>query len=130
MSQLRTKRTSIAHVSVCIGCCCGQVEKGHPEVPVAWLKAQWKARRLLKRVQLSISGCLGPCDLTNVASIGHADGAVWLGRLETLGHYEALVDWAQDVTARQRLLPLPPALNARAFERFEQTPGVTTLEER
>jgi len=130
MSTLRTKRTSIAHVSVCIGCCCGQVEKGHPDVPVAWLKAQWKTRRLLKHVQLSISGCLGPCDLTNVASIGHAGGAVWLGHLETLGHYEALVDWAQDVAARQRLLPLPPALKARAFERFEQTPGVTTLEER
>jgi hypothetical protein len=130
MSTLRTKRTSIAHVSVCIGCCCGQVEKGHPDVPVAWLKAQWKTRRLLKHVQLSISGCLGPCDLTNVASIGHAGGAVWLGHLENIGHYEALVDWAADVAARGRLLPLPAALKARAFERFEQTPGVTTLEER
>jgi hypothetical protein len=66
---LQTKRQVIGHVVMCSGCCCGKTERGKPEVPVEWLKAQWKARGLLKNIQLSISGCLGPCDL-QLSSIG------------------------------------------------------------
>lgn len=35
-------------------------------MPDEWLKTEWRARRLLKNVHLSISGCLGPCDMANV----------------------------------------------------------------
>ena len=34
---------------------------------------------LLKRVQLSISGCLGPCDIPNVVTISDDSGTQWLG---------------------------------------------------
>src|SRR5579864_7016291 len=57
---LTTKRLVLGHVSVCQGCCCGNTANGKPAVPVEWLKKEWRARGLLKRIQLSISGCLGP----------------------------------------------------------------------
>ena len=65
---LATKRLVIGHLTVCQGCCCGNTENGRPPVPVDWLKKEWRARGLLKRVQLTISGCLGPCDLPNVVT--------------------------------------------------------------
>ena len=43
--ERRTKRKSLMQVLVCIGCCCGRVDRGKPEVPVDWLKAEWKAAR-------------------------------------------------------------------------------------
>jgi hypothetical protein len=58
---LATKRLVIGHLTICQGCCCGNTENGRPPVPVDWLKKEWRARGLLKRVQLTISGCLGPC---------------------------------------------------------------------
>lgn len=66
---LTTKRLVLGHVSVCQGCCCGNTANGKPAVPVEWLKEEWRARGLLKRIQLSISGCLGPCDIPNVVTI-------------------------------------------------------------
>ena len=65
----RTKRKSLMQVLVCVGCCCGRVDRGKPEVPVDWLKADWKAARLNPYIQLTISGCLGPCDLPNVVAV-------------------------------------------------------------
>jgi len=118
MKSLTTTRVTWAHISVCVGCCCGQTSKGHPEVPVAWLKEQWKARRLLKHVQLTISGCLGPCDLTNVVSVASSRGTTWLGGLHTHHHYELLLTWATHVAEQGRVLPLPHALEPFVFERF------------
>ena len=70
---------SLMQVLVCIGCCCGRVDRGKPEVPVDWLKAQWKAARLNPYIQLTISGCLGPCDLPNVVAVLTAAGQQWIG---------------------------------------------------
>jgi hypothetical protein len=56
--SLTTKRIVIGHLTVCQGCCCGNTENGRPPVPVEWLKREWRARGLLKRVQLNISGYL------------------------------------------------------------------------
>src|ERR1700731_4252905 len=76
---LATKRLVIGHLMVCQGCCCGNTENGRPPVPVEWLKKEWRSRGLLKRVQLTISGCLGPCDLPNVVTISNEkrDPVVW-----------------------------------------------------
>ncbi len=72
--SLVTKRLVIGHVTVCQGCCCGNIENGRPPVPVDWLKKEWRARGLLKRVQLTKSGCLGPCDLPNVVTVSATAG--------------------------------------------------------
>jgi cobaltochelatase CobN len=66
---LTTKRLVIGQVSVCFGCCCGRTDRGKPEVPVEWLKAEWRRRGLPKNIQLSICGCLGPCDVANVVKV-------------------------------------------------------------
>jgi hypothetical protein len=114
----QTKRQSLMQVLVCVGCCCGRVERGKPQVPVDWLKAQWKATRLNPYIQLTISGCLGPCDLPNVVAVLTATGQEWIGQLDRQEHYEALAQWGRACGAARRVEPLPPVLSERVFRRF------------
>jgi hypothetical protein len=58
--MLDTKRRVIGQIIVCQGCCCGATHKDRPEVPVAWLKDEWRRRGLLKRVQLRGAGVWAP----------------------------------------------------------------------
>ena len=44
-----------ARVIVCSGCCCGNLEKGHDEVPVEYLREIWAERGIHQDVQLTIS---------------------------------------------------------------------------
>jgi len=113
-----TKRQTLAQVVVCLGCCCGRTDRGRPEVPSDWLRAEWKGGKLLKHVQLTISGCLGPCDVPNVVAVHSALGSVWLGHLTERAHFEALLAWAAGCAEAGRVLPLPPLLAAHAFDRF------------
>ena len=116
--ERRTKRKSLMQVLICIGCCCGRVDRGKPEVPVDWLKAEWKAARLNPYIQLTISGCLGPCDLPNVIAVLTEIGQQWFGPLNQREHYEALVQWGRACGAARRVEPPPPALRQLFFERF------------
>jgi (2Fe-2S) ferredoxin len=50
----------------------------------------------MKRVQLTISGCLGPCDVPNVALIVVGQETFWLGNLKG-SDYQELIDWAVPV---------------------------------
>jgi hypothetical protein len=115
---LTTKRLVIGQVSVCLGCCCGQTERGKPEVPVEWLKAEWRLRGLLKNIQLSICGCLGPCDVPNVVKIDTPEETVWLGKIERFDQYREIVDWATQSKAAGRLLPLPKDLHQHRLDPF------------
>jgi hypothetical protein len=117
-TPLTTKVKPPAQVLLCKGCCCGKTERGLPAVPVDRIKAIWKAEKLNKAVQLTISGCLGPCDLPNVAVILTAQGTRWLGRLDGDDHYDALIEWARSCQARGGVEPLPQALDEHVFERF------------
>lgn len=114
----RTKRKSLMQVLVCIGCCCGRPDRGKPEVPVDWLKAEWKAARLNPYIQLTISGCLGPCDLPNVVAVLTANGQQWMGQLNQREHFEALLEWGRACSAAHCVEPLPPVLRQHVFERF------------
>ena len=115
---LATKRKILAHVTICRGCCCGAVEKGKAAVPVEWMKEEWKGRGLKKRIQLTVSGCLGPCDISNVVSISSTEGAVWLGRLGDFSDYAALLEWASSSNDSGRLLALPLQLSTLRFNPF------------
>jgi hypothetical protein len=115
---LNTKRMVIGHVVKCLGCCCGDVNKGKPEVPVEWLKQEWRRRGLLKNIQLTISGCLGPCDLPNVVSIASSGGYIWLGNIRHFHQYASLVDWASQSKTAETLLPLPPEFEELRFDPF------------
>jgi (2Fe-2S) ferredoxin len=115
---LKTKRLVMGHVSVCRGCCCGDTERGKPEVPVEWLKKEWRHRGLLKNIQLTISGCLGPCDLSNVVTVSNYSGSVWLGGIVHFDQYQALVEWASRSKAAGKFVPLPEELAGFRFDPF------------
>lgn len=119
-NTLTTKRLVIGQVIVCSGCCCGAVSRGKPEVPIDWIKQEWKRRGLLKKVQLTISNCLGPCDLPNVVRITDADHDTWLGRVERFEQYAALVDWATESVAAGSCLPLPEQFDHVQFDPFRR----------
>ena len=113
-----TSRRPLAQLVFCQGCCCGRVDRGRPAVPVDRLKAVWKAEKLNRAVQLTISGCLGPCDLANVALVITPGGNAWLGGLAGDAVYDALVDWARECHREGRVLPLPAVVEGKHFERF------------
>jgi len=123
MSQgLTTKRMVLGQLTVCAGCCCGDVERGLPAVPIEWLKDEWRRRGLLKRVQLTISGCVGPCDVPNVVVITSAHGMHWLGRITEFGQYQALLAWASRSRDHGALLPLPPDFKGHELNPFTARP--------
>jgi cobaltochelatase CobN len=115
---MTTRVKSPAQVLLCKGCCCGRTDRGLPDVPVERIKAIWKAEKLNRSVQLTISGCLGPCDLPNVAVIVTAGGSTWYGRLEGDAPYDALIAWARAAAGTDSPLPLPEELEPLRFERF------------
>ncbi len=121
-TPMTTRVKSPAQVLLCKGCCCGRTDRGLPEVPVERIKAIWKAEKLNRSVQLTISGCLGPCDLPNVAVIVTAGGSTWYGRLEGDAPYDALIAWARAAAAGTAdnitPLPLPEELEPLRFDRF------------
>jgi hypothetical protein len=117
-APLTTKIKSTAQVLFCVGCCCGRTDRGLPEVPVDRIKATWKAEKLNRSVQLTISGCLGPCDVPNVAAILTGEGAHWYGLLNGDADYDALIEWARARTTTGEPLPPPAALEGRKLVRF------------
>ena len=105
---LKTKRLGIGQVTICRGCCCGNTDRGLPEVPVEWFKKEWRTRGLLKRVQLTISGCVGPCDVPNVVVITSSSGTEWLGNITNFDQYRSLLEWAVRCRDAGEMLALPP----------------------
>jgi cobaltochelatase CobN len=118
--RLRTRRKPLAQIILCQGCCCGQTSRGLPAVPLDWLKPFWKSEKLNKVVQLTVSGCLGPCDLPNVCCITTPAEQVWYGRLTTQEDYAVLLNWARRCRQQAQLLPFPAELEHLRFERWPQ----------
>ncbi len=116
--QLTTRRQSLGQIVFCLGCCCERTERGRPEVPVERLKDAWRTKRLNSIVQLTISGCLGPCDLANVALLILPAETVWLGGFAGNAVYDAAVTWAEHCQSAGRILPLPHQWEPHRFERF------------
>ena len=115
-----TKRTALAQVACCVGCCCGRTHRGFPPVPVDRLKAVWKQEKLNRTVQLTISGCLGPCDMANVILVMTAAGTEWFGGIAEDRVFEDVIDWARGCQAAEALLPLPATLEPHRFRRFAE----------
>ena len=76
-------------------------------MPADWLRNEWRRRGLLKRVQLSISGCVGPCDVPNVVVVNSETGSQWLGNITEFNQYKSLVEWAVRSMDAGHLLELP-----------------------
>jgi len=112
-----TKRQVLGQLVLCMGCCCGRTDRGLPEVPIERLKAIWQAEKLNRTIQLTVSGCLGPCDVPNVVLILTPQLTQWYGRIEGDAAYDLLIDWARACHAAGWLLPgyyllVPNALTA------------------
>jgi hypothetical protein len=115
---LKTKRLVVGQITICRGCCCGNTERGLPEAPVEWLKSEWRKRGLLKRVQLTISGCVGPCDVPNVVVITGPQSEVWLGNISMFEEYRNLLEWAVRCRDAGELLTLPEEFKGRRISPF------------
>jgi cobaltochelatase CobN len=85
---------------------------------VEWLKKEWRTRGLLKRIHLSISGCLGPCDVPNVVTISNENGTLWLGQIAEFNQYQSLLEWALASRDAGQLLPLPKEFRRHALHPF------------
>ena len=62
---------------------------------------------MLKRVQLTISGCVGRCDVPNVVVITSASGTEWLGNIVKFDQYRSLLEWAVRCRDAGEMLALP-----------------------
>ena len=105
-----------AKVTVCEGCCCGNVDKGHPEVPVNYLLDAWNEYDIAKHVELEISGCLGPCSKHNVSILKIYDKEIWIGELNEESHYKAIVEWASKFSSIQGGHAIPKILQDHVFD--------------
>ena len=115
----------LGQIMFCEGCCCGRTDKGFEPFPRDWIKQQWKDEKLNKSVQLTISGCLGPCDLANVFCVVSPTRMQWFGGIQKQWQYDLLLDWANASRAAGVLLELPAELNRHRFERFVVGHGAT-----
>ena len=107
---------TVASVTVCDGCCCGRIEKGHNEVPINFLKSSWKDYNLENNIKLTISDCLEPCSMHNVTLLKTDSNQIWLGKLSKEEHYNALIDWACEVNDKGEETALPGILAVHRFE--------------
>jgi cobaltochelatase CobN len=126
-----TRRDSVlGQLIFCEGCCCGRKDRGFPAWPRDLVKARWKELKLNSTIQLTISGCLGPCDVANVVCMMPAVGdSIWLGGLSRTSQYEQLITWAESCRGQQRLLNLPATFDPFRFTRFANANGTSQGEE-
>lgn len=100
---------------VCSGCCCGRTEKGNYEVPAELLQPAWLENGLSNQVELKITSCLGPCSMNNVTLIKTPDRSIWLGKLNTAEHFQALISLAEDINQSGDFTDLPDLLKSHKF---------------
>lgn len=76
-------------------------------MPSEWLKEEWRKRGLLKRFQLTVSGCVGLCDVSNVVVVNSEVGSQWLENICDFNQYRFLVEWTSRSVEAGHLLELP-----------------------
>ena len=118
---LTTRRAErLGQIFLCEGCCCGRADRGFPPLPKAMMKESWKSLKLNGTIQLTISGCLGPCDVANVVYVLASDGTGhWFGGISEDWQYETLVEWAVGCQQAGALLRIPAPLDGHRFSRFD-----------
>ena len=114
----REVRVLEGHIFVCQGCCCGNVERGIPEVPLEAFKSQWKARGIRRRVHLTIAGCLGPCAVANVVLLVLYGRTVWFHSIDSAQQVTAIYDYVERMLTVKDYLPPDGALAPYEFNRY------------
>jgi len=105
-----------AHLMVCAkGCCCGRTDRGHAAVPVDFYKLEYKKRKLRKHVQLTMSGCLGPCPVANVVLLFFDGHPVWFQSINGERQIQAIFSYVERMLAADGYLAPPPELADYVF---------------
>ncbi|MHC5541167.1 hypothetical protein ACYOEI_23340, partial [Singulisphaera rosea] len=105
------------HLLVCQrGCCCGREDRGNPIVPLDFYKQEYKRRGIRDNVQLTMSGCLGPCPLLNVALVLFDGRRVWFQSINHESRILAIYDYIDRMLAADRYLPPTAELAELAFD--------------
>ena len=113
-----------AHLMVCAkGCCCGHTERGHAAVPIDFYKQEYRQRKLRKLVQLTMSGCLGPCPVANVVLLFFDGHPIWFQSINGEPQIRAIFDYLQRMLAADTYLPPPPELADYVFTYYAWTHG-------
>jgi cobaltochelatase CobN len=108
------------HLFVCaLGCCCGDTVHGSAPVPTDLYHEEWERRRLRPHVHLTISGCLGPCPLANVAMLLYEGRSLWFHSLNSERQVLALYDYIESLVSAHAYLPPPAGLAELQFTSFD-----------
>jgi cobaltochelatase CobN len=107
------------HLLVCArGCCCGREDRGKPSVPIDFYKQEYKRRQIRDHVQLTMSGCLGPCPLLNVVLVLFDGRRVWFQSINHESQILSIYDYLDRMIAADRFLPPTAALADLAFDYY------------
>jgi predicted metal-binding protein len=116
--ERQARNTHLGQILICRGCCCGNAKKENPEVPWNWLAKIWNESGLNTHIQLSLTGCLGPCERANVVAVQHPNRQHWFGGLKTRDDYQQLLVFAQEWLESKALPEIPEQLVEREFQRW------------
>jgi hypothetical protein len=117
--MITTTYKAFGRIFLCQSSTCGNSEKGKDLVPADELKSRWKAAQLSNTMGLTITRCMGLCDVSNNGLIVTKNQTVWLGELKSL-HYEALFQWVVECKDKGRLLRLPEVFDMHRFEWIDE----------
>lgn len=111
-------RVQDGHLFVCNGCCCGRTDKGFPALALDAFKSQWKKRGFRRRFHLTVSGCLGPCPLANVALLQFRGRSLWFHSINQAADVDLIYDYVEGMLLEGRFLDPPEGLASRQFTRY------------
>jgi len=104
------------------GCCCGHTEEGHAAVPTDVYQAEWERRRIRNNVHLTMGGCLGPCELSNVVMLLFDGRTMYFQAIDTPRLVRELYDYVELMVQHGHWAPPTGALAARWFTAFTWEP--------
>ena len=90
-------------------------KKATTSLPAELLQSAWLENGLSNQVELKITSCLGPCSMNNVTLIKTPDKSIWLGKLNTAEHFQALISLAEDINQSGEFTDLPDLLKSHKF---------------
>jgi cobaltochelatase CobN len=109
-----------AHLSYCFsGCCCGRTERGYAQVPVETYKEEWTRRKMRNTVHLTKAGCLGPCVLSNVASLVFDGRSVWFHSVNSPWQVKQIFAYIDAMLEADRFLQPPEELLEYVFNFYD-----------
>jgi cobaltochelatase CobN len=118
---------TLAHLMICTGpACSDHVSRdgnGKPPINARGLVARWKAHRLYRSIHLTLTGCLGQCKRANQAVLLTSAATIYIERIEHDADADQLVNWGLACAEAGELLPLPPSLADKRYDRLVECPS-------